>query len=434
MEKFVIEGGKKLSGSIKVLGAKNSALPIIAASLLSSGKVKIDNIPLIEDVFVLLDLLKSIGVEVDFVKKREIQISTKRLSLKSLDYSLIEKIRSSIFLFGVLPSKFKKFKMPKPGGCHLGARIIDPHIDALRPLGVFIRKDGNFFVVEKKNTTKKKIEIVLSEFSVTATENVILASVLEKGKTIDIYNAACEPYILDLVHFLRKGGAKIKGEGTHHIQIEGVPDLNFSDHFLMYDPIEMGTFLTLGAAVGKRIIIENFVPEFLRTELLKFKEANVKFSIKNLRTFNKGFGYKVCELEVLPSKLKSVKKVHNMPYPGFAPDLLPLFAVLMTQAKGVSLIYDWMYEGRMRYIEELKRMGADAFVCDLHKALITGPTQLHGTKITSFDLRAGATLIIAALLAKGKSEIFNIYQVDRGYESLDKRLKKIGAKIKRVKI
>ncbi|MBI3671558.1 UDP-N-acetylglucosamine 1-carboxyvinyltransferase [Candidatus Azambacteria bacterium] len=431
-EKFIIEGGHKLKGEIEVLGAKNAALPILVASVLSKERSIIDNIPLIGDVFTMLEILKSIGVKIKFLGKRKIQIDPSKIHLSNMDYDLVTSIRSSVFLFGALSSRFKNFKLTTPGGCQLGSRVLDPHFEGLKSVGVSIKKENGVYYVSNTAGKKGKREIVLSEMSVTATENVILASVLSKG-TIDVYAAASEHYVQDLCHFLNKMGAKISGIGTSHLTIDGVESLSGSEHFVMYDPIEMGTFISLAASTQSDILIKNTIPEFIRFELLKFKEANVNFKILNKKKFSKGWGYELADLKIKPSKLKAVKKVHNMPYPSFSADILPIFAVLMTQAKGVSLIHDWMYEGRMKYIEELNRMGADAFICDPHRALVTGPTKLEGKNITGFDLRAGATLMIAALIASGKSVISNAYQVDRGYEEIEKRLKKIGAKIKRIK-
>ncbi len=431
-EKFEIVGGYKLSGSIDVFGAKNAVLPILAASVLSKEKIIIDNIPLIEDVLTLIDILKSVGVKIVFLKKTKIELSAKNINTKNINYDLISKIRSSVLLLSALSSRVDTFKISVPGGCQLGARILAPHIEGFNALGVKIKKIGKFFKVVNSHSKKKNREIVMSEMSVTATENIIIASVLLFGTT-KIYGAASDPYVSDLCHFLNSIGAKISGIGSHELIVEGVSDLGGGKHFIMYDPIEMGTFIALAAGTKSHLTIKNVIPDFIRLELLKFKEANVKFKLNNKRIFEKGWGYEICDVEIFPSKLKAVKKVHNMPYPGFAADILPIFAALMTQAEGVSLVHDWMYEGRMKYIEELNRMGADAFVCDPHRALITGPEKLEGKDITSFDLRSGATMIIAALMASGKSVISNAYQVDRGYADIEKRLKKAGAKIKRIK-
>jgi UDP-N-acetylglucosamine 1-carboxyvinyltransferase len=430
--KFIIEGKHKLSGSIDVFGAKNAVLPILAASVLSKKKIIIDNIPVIEDVITLIDILKSIGVKVVFLGKKKIEVDAENIDPENIDYNLISKIRSSVLLLSALSSRADAFKITVPGGCQLGARILAPHIDGFKILGIKVKKRGKFFEVINSHSKKKNREVVMSEMSVTATENIIIASVLLFGTT-KIYGAASDPYVSDLCHFLNSIGAKISGVGSHELIITGVHEFTSGKHFIMYDPIEMGTFIALAAGTKSHLTVKNVIPNFIRLELLKFKEANVRFKFNNKRIFEKGWGYEICDVEVFPSELKAVKKVHNMPYPGFAADILPIFAALMTQAKGVSLVHDWMYEGRMKYIEELNRMGADAFVCDPHRALITGPEKLEGKDITSFDLRSGATMIIAALMASGKSVISNAYQVDRGYAEIEKRLKKIGAKIKRIK-
>ncbi|OGD32389.1 UDP-N-acetylglucosamine 1-carboxyvinyltransferase [Candidatus Azambacteria bacterium RIFCSPHIGHO2_02_FULL_52_12] len=427
-EKFIIRGGKKLKGTIEALGAKNAALPILVAALLTKDECVIDNIPLIGDVFKMLGILKSIGVEYKFIGKRKLRISAAKLDLKNIDYALVAEIRSSVFLFGVLSTRFKRFALPKPGGCALGARILDPHIDALGEIGVAVVKKNGLYHISKKKV--KKRTVVLSEMSVTATENILLSSAVSEGVT-EIFGAACEHYVQDVCHFLNAMGARISGIGTHHLTIHGVPKLKGARWSVMPDPIEMGTFIALAAATHSHIVIRGTAPEFIRLELLKFKEANVTLKIRNERMVKSSWGYMLADIEVFPSRLRAVAKTHNMPYPGFSSDLLPIFAVLVTQAKGVSLIHDWMYEGRLKYIDELKRMGADAFICDPHRALITGPTPLEGMDITGFDLRAGAALIIAALVAKGTTTIHSAYQADRGYEKIEERLRKIGANIKR---
>lgn len=426
---FIIKGGRKLKGSIEVRGAKNAAFAVLAATLLTKETCEIDNVPLVEDVFVMLEIFKSIGVQYEFIAERTLKISAASLSPKDIRHDMVEKIRASVLLCGALPMRAARFTLTKPGGCSIGSRILGPHIDALAHVGVAIRKRGKYLDVVKRESAGDRA-IVLSEMSVTATENAVLASVVRTG-TVTIYCAAAEPYVQDLCHMLVKMGAHISGIGTNTLVIKGVARLHGVKHFIMPDPIEMGTFITLAACTKSRIIIKNAVPEFIRFDMLKFEEAGVIVKTRNRKKITGGWGYETVDMEVVPSQLMAVKKVHNMPYPGLCPDLLPMFVVLMTQARGVSLIHDWMYEGRLKYIEELKRMGADAFICDPHRALITGPTPLEGKEITSFDLRAGAVLIIAALMAKGTTVIRNVYQVDRGYENIEGRLKKIGARIER---
>lgn len=431
-EKFIIKGGKRLKGEIEVRGAKNAAFAVCAAALLTEEECEIDNLPLVADVFTLLAIFKKIGVQWRFVSKRKIKISAKHIYPERMPHDLVEKVRASLLLWGALAWRIKKFVMFKPGGCAIGARALDPHIDALAHVGVTIQKKGGYLEIVKKTAPLRHRQIILSEMSVTATENIILASVREKGIT-EILCAATEPHVEDMCRMLNAMGADISGAGTHTLVIRGVEKLRGVSHAIIPDPIEMGTFIALAAATKSRIVIRNCVPEFIRFDLLKFKEAHVTVKIRNERTAPSGWGYALADIEVFPSQLQAVKKVHNLPYPGLCPDILPMFAVLATQAKGVTLIHDWMYEGRLKYIDELKRMGADAFICDPHRALITGPTPLEGKDVTSFDLRAGAVLLIAAFIAKGETTIHNAYQVDRGYEDIEGRLKKMGADIKRVK-
>ena len=437
-EKFLIQGGRILSGEIKVRGGKKAATPDLAASLLTQEECFIDNLPLIEDVFRMIEVLKSLGAEIRWIGPRCLKIRAKNVNPSKMNFDLVSRLRSSVLLMGALigrrglPAQAGvSFKIAKPGGCQLGTRILDPHLDGFSRLGVRIKKDDGFYEIDAKGL--KGGEIVMSEFSVTATENLVLAAVSAPGRTV-IKCAAAEPYVQDLCHFLKKMGAKIEGIGTHTLVIEG-KKLRGASHMIIPDPIEMGTFISLAGASKSELTVKNVVPQFIELELLKFKEAGLNFKILNKRVLPAGWGYQIGDLKVSgPFKIKAVKKVHNMPYPGFAADSIPTFALLMTQAKGVSLIHDWMYEARLKYVDELQRLGANAFVCDPHRALITGPTALEGKEITSFDLRTGATLILAGLSAKGETIINNAYQVDRGYERIEERLQKIGANIKRVSL
>ena len=429
MSKFIINGGKPLNGIIEVKGAKNAATKILAACLLTEQECVIENLPQIEDVFRMIEIMESMGARVQKEENGRIIIKAENLDPLKMNYDLVCKMRSSILLMGALVARCENFKIPPPGGCIIGARSISAHIDVLTALGAEIKLKENFYYLKRNHL--RGCEIIMPEISVTATENAIFGAILANGRTI-IKCAAMEPHVQDLCHFLNKMGAKIFGIGTHSLIIDCVKKLSGAKHYIIPDTIEMCTFISLAAATRSEIKIKNVVPEFIEVELLKFKEAKVNFKISGKKEFASGWGYKIADLDIFPSsQLKAVKKIHNMPYPGFAADSLSPFAVLMTQADGISLIHDWMYEGRLKYIDELNKMGASAIVCDSHRALITGPTPLYGKKITSFDLRAGAALIIAALVAKGESEIDNVYQVDRGYEKIEERLKKIGAEIER---
>lgn len=418
MQKFIINGGKQLEGKVDIMGSKNATTPILSACLLTKEECVIDNIPLIADVLKMIEILESMGVETEWVEKRKLKIKAgDSVDPEKMDFDLVEKMRSSILLLGSLLARFKKFKIKQPGGCIIGARPVGVHFDALEALGAKITQDNDFYYFEADKLIGKKI--VLREFSVTATENLMMAATLAEGTTT-IKIAAIEPHVQDLARFLIKMGARIKGMGIHTIQIQGVKKLRGTEHKIIPDPIEAGTFAIAAAATKGNVEINNINPHELDLVLEKLKEIGVNFETRK----NK--------LLIKPTqKLNSINKIETRTYPGIPTDLQAPFAVLATQAEGTTLIHDTMYEGRLAYINELNKMGANAIICDPHRALITGPTPLYGQDITSFDLRAGATLIIAALLAKGQSVISKIDQVDRGYEKIEERLRNLGAEIRR---
>jgi len=421
MQKFVINGGKPLNGQIDVMGSKNAATPILSACLLTKEECIIDNIPLISDVLKMIELLESMGVETEWIEKRKLKIKAgDNVDPEKMDFEIVGHMRSSILLLGSMLARFGKFKIKQPGGCIIGARPVGVHFDALEALGTKITSENGFYCFEADKLVGKKI--VLKEFSVTATENLMMAATLAKGTTT-IKIAAIEPHVQDLARFLIKMGARIKGLGIHTIQIEGIEKLHGAEHKIIPDPIEAGTFAIAAVATKGNVEINNINPHELDLVIEKLKEIGANIEIKNNKLLIKP-----------ASKFNAIKKIETRTYPGIPTDLQAPFAVLTTQTEGTTLIHDTMYEGRLAYINELNKMGADAIICDPHRALITGPTPLYGQDITSFDLRAGATLIIAALLAKGKSTIDKIDQVDRGYEKIEERLQKLGADIKRVDV
>lgn len=418
MQKFVINGGKPLEGEVNIKGSKNAATPILAACLLTREECVIDNVPLVADVLKMIELLKSMGVETEWVGERRLKVKAgENVDPEKMEFSIVGQMRSSILLLGSLLARFKKFKIKHPGGCIIGARPVGIHFDALEALGAKITQDGDFYYFKADKLIGKKI--ILKEFSVTATENLMMAATLAEGTTT-IKIAAIEPHVQDLARFLNKMGAKIKGLGIHTIQIDGVEKLRGAEHSIIPDSIEAGTFAIAAAVTKGNVEINNVNLHELDLVLEKLKEIGVNFETKK----NK--------LAVKPSsRFNSVNKIETRTYPGIPTDLQAPLAILATQAEGTTLIHDTMYEGRFAYINELNKMGANAIICDPHRALITGSTPLYGQKITSFDLRAGATLIIAALLAKGQSVIEKVEQVDRGYERIEERLKALGADIKR---
>jgi len=417
-EKFIIKGAKKLEGEIEVNGSKNAAGPILAATLLTDEECIIDNLPKISDIFDLLDILKTMGAEVDWVGDRKVKIKTgNNINPEKMDFEKISKTRVSVLLIGALLPKFKKFKVSRPGGDRIGLRPITTHLEALKELGVEFEEQGEFYCFNSEKLVAK--EIVLSEFSVTATENLIMVATLSNGETI-IKGAACEPHVQDLIKMLNNMGANIEGVGTHTLKIKGVEKLKGAEHKLIPDYIEAGTFISIGAVVGKKIKVNNIIPEHLDLFLAKLKEIGIEFKKTN------------SSIEVWGvDNLKPVR-VQALPYPGFPTDLLPIIVPLLTQAKGKSLIHDPLYPNRFSYVDELRKMGADIERVDPHRAFIFGQTLLKGMKIDSWDIRAGASLVVAGLMAQGKTTIGNINQIDRGYEKIEERLQKIGADIKRV--
>ena len=416
MSSLIIEGGNSLNGQINVPGAKNAATPILAASLLTKDEVVISNVPQISDVDKMIKLLEQVGAKCERVGS-EVKISAAEVNLANLDRKLVKGMRSSVLMFGPLLARLGEVSLPEPGGCIIGNRPLGAHLDSLRKLGATVEIQGESYCLKAKKLNGTRI--ILPEFSVTATENILMAAVLAEGTTT-IELAAAEPHVQDLCNFLVKIGARISGIGTHTLVIEGVSELHGTSHNLIPDTIEIGTWAVLGAVSRGEITIGPVVPEHLSIILLKLKEIGVDFELRDKY------------LVVRASRQLKPFRLQALPYPGFPTDLQAPFTVLATQASGTSLIHDPMYEGRLNHISELVKMGAGAVVADPHRVVITGPTPLYGREIRTFDLRAGATLIVAALIAQGETLIHDVENVDRGYERLDERLASLGAKIKRV--
>ncbi len=417
-EKFVINGGRPLRGEIEVRGAKNAAFPILAASLLTREQCEISNLPLIEDVFRMIEILKSMDSEISWTGERSIKINNSKINLVKINEELICLLRGSVLFFGPLLARFGKVRFPQPGGCVIGARPIDTHLDGFNQLGVKVTKEGKGYLLEQQ---KPRDSVILNEFSVTATENLMLFASLLPQKTV-IKGADQDYQVQELAKFLKKMGVKIQGAGNHQISIQGAKKLKGASHRLIYDPIEAGTFILTAAATRGNVLIKNVEIKFLELPLKRLKDFGVPYEVGQN------------SIRVLPWKKLKIDKVQSLPYPGIPSDLQSAFGVLATQSPGSTLVHDPLYEGRLRYLEDLNKMGAEIYFADPHRAVINGPTQLQGRELGSLDLRGGAALIIAGLIAKGKTIIHNIYQIDRGYEKIEERLKKLGADIKRVKI
>lgn len=416
MRNFLVRGGKKLKGTVKVSGSKNAALPIMCAALLTKEKVTLNNVPDIADIHSMIHIFEAIGVKVAF-ENGTLEIDASKISSNNFPDELVKKMRASILVLGSLLPRFKEVKMAFPGGCVLGKRSVQAHTHAFKELGAEVLDDQKGLHLKANKLSGKKI--VLPELSVTATENAIMAAVTAEGDT-EIRLAAAEPHVQDLCHFLKKMGAKIKGIGTNNIQIQGVKKLSGCTYSITGDYLEAGTFAICAVATGGDVRIEGIDPDQLDSLWQKFSEMGAKFEL------GKDF------VHVHPSKsLQSVKMLRTAVYPSFPTDLQAPFTVLLTQAKGVSKVFETLFEGRLNYLFELEKMGAHVEFMNPHQALVIGPTPLKGVPISSWDIRAGAAMVVAALIAEGDTEISNIKYIDRGYENLEGKLRELGADIHR---
>jgi UDP-N-acetylglucosamine 1-carboxyvinyltransferase len=435
MESFVIEGGHPLKGSITPQGAKNEALQILCAVLLTPETVTIHNIPDIVDVNKLIQLLKNLGVKVEQVSSASYQFCADRVNLDYLSSDQFKTdgkgLRGSIMLVGPMLARFGKGSIPRPGGDKIGRRRLDTHFEGLIKLGASFNynREDYFYSVEAKNL--KGTDMLLDEASVTGTANIVMAAVLAKGKTT-IYNAACEPYLQQLCGMLNRMGAKISGIGSNLLTIEGVESLKGTDHTVLPDMIEIGSWVGLAAMTQSEITIKNVRWEYLGQLPNVFRKLGITLEKRGDDLFVPAHkeGY-----EIQNFIDGSILTISDAPWPGFTPDLLSIVLVVATQARGSVLIHQKMFESRLFFVDKLIDMGAKIILCDPHRATIIGhdfKSQLKAATLTSPDIRAGVSLLIAALSAKGQSTIHNIEQIDRGYENIDTRLKQLGAKIERV--
>lgn len=417
MARFIIQGGKTLRGEIKVSGSKNAALPILAATLLTAEPCVIRNVPDIEDIHTMLAILCSLGSDVDF-RNNTVRIKTPRIRHEKISHELGCKMRASVLLLGPLLARTGYAKLPYPGGCVLGARPIDTHTDILHQMGVKkmpSKKEEIFFRGKPRGG-----EVVLPEFSVTGTENALMAAALTPGTTI-IRLAALEPHVQDLCRFLQKMGVGVKGIGSHIIQISGKKKLRGIHYAITPDYLEAGTLVIASILTKGSVVVRNIVSHDLDALWNLLREMKVHFRLtKN-------------SVKILPTRVfASCKRLQTNVFPGFPTDLQPPFVVLLTQAKGVSRIHETLFEGRFAYFPDLMKMGARIEKLNPHEALIKGLTQLRGKTVKSWDIRAGAAMILAALAAKGKTVINDIHYINRGYEHFDEKLRKLGADIIRL--
>ena len=416
MQKLKISGGNKLVGEINISGAKNAALPILAASLLSEKNISLNNVPQLNDIATMITLLQSMGVEVIFDDRMQLNLNARNVDRLIAPYDLVKTMRASILVLGPLVSRFGSAEVSLPGGCAIGARPVNLHIDGLRAMGAEIEVEDGY--IKASATKLQGVDYAFKEISVTGTENIMMAAVLAEGETV-ITNAAKEPEIVDLANFLRNMGAHIKGDGTHTIIINGVNKLNGADYRVMPDRIETGTYLVATAITGGKILLKNTSENLLESVLSKLKEAGAEIDS----------GESWISLDMQKGNLKAVS-FSTSPYPGFPTDMQAQFCALNSVANGKAEMVENIFENRFQHVVELHRMGADIQIMG-NIASSTGVDSLTAAPVMATDLRASAGLIIAALAAKGDTIIDRIYHIDRGYERVEEKLQQLGARVSR---
>jgi UDP-N-acetylglucosamine 1-carboxyvinyltransferase len=424
MPKFVVEGGRVLSGTIRPAGNKNAALPILAATLLTEEEVILDNVPAIRDVRTLIELLGALGVETEWIGPNRVRVRARNVRASEIDTAQAARIRASILLAGPMLARAGKMVLPPPGGDVIGRRRVDTHFLALSKLGAVVEADAGYRL---ETDGLVGADIFLDEPSVTATENAVMAAVLAKGDT-RIRNAAAEPHVQDLCNMLVAFGAHISGIGTGILEIEGVDRLGGGTFRIGSDHIEVGSFIGLAAVTRSELTIEDAAIEHLDSTLLAFERMGIRCEIRG------------CDLHVPADQDRGIRmdlgghipKIDDGPWPAFPADLTSIALVVATQCRGTILIFEKMFESRMFFADKVISMGARIVLCDPHRAVVVGPSRLHAAVLESPDIRAGMALLIAALGAEGESHIYNVGQIERGYERIDDRLRALGASIERM--
>lgn len=421
MDKFMVRGGNPLRGKIEIGGAKNSALPCLAATLLSSETVTLHNVPYVKDLITQRRLLEDLGATVLTPELRTHKVTAKNVESFEAPYHLVKTMRASVLALGPLLARFGKAKVSLPGGCAIGTRPIDLHLRAFEKLGAVVSLESGDVVATAPDGGLIGTDISFEKVTVTGTENVMMAASLANGRTT-IHNAACEPEIEDLAELMNKMGARIRGAGTSTIEIDGVESLGSAEHTIIPDRIETGTFIVAAAITGGELEIKSCRPQHLTAVIEKLREAGVEITELNQSTL---------QVRRSPSGLKAVD-VTTEPHPLFPTDMQAQYMALMTQAEGTSHIEETIFENRFMHASELIRMGADIAITG-NTATVTGPSKLMGAPILASDLRASASLVLAALCAEGETMIDRVYHIDRGYETIVRKLRALGADIERIK-
>lgn len=418
MSKFLVEKSPPLRGTVRISGAKNSALPILAASLLGTEDIILEDVPKLKDVEVMCEVLTCLGAKVEILDKGIIKINSKDINNYETPYELMSKMRASFLVMGPLLTRLGKTRTSMPGGCAIGTRPIDLHLKGFRALGAKIDVNhGNIGAYADKLVGDR---IYLDFPSVGATENIMMAAVMAEGETI-IDNAAMEPEIVDLANFLNKLGADIKGAGTSSIRIKGVDKLGGATHSVIPDRIEAGTFMVAAAITGGDVVVENVITSHIKPIIAKLREAGCQVIENESKD----------KIRVIGNGVPKAVDIKTLPYPGFPTDMQAQFMALMSVAKGTSIIIETVFENRFMHVDELKRMGADIKI-DGRSAIIQGVDQLMAAPVKATDLRAGAALVLAGLVSDGVTEISDIYHIDRGYENMEEKFAQLGAKIRRI--
>ena len=415
MEQYIIRGGNPLVGEVEISGAKNAALGILAAAIMTDDTVLIENLPDVRDINVLLEAMESIGVKVERITKHAVLMNSKDVGDLCVDYEYIKKIRASYYLIGALLGKYKKAVVPLPGGCNIGSRPIDLHIKGFKALGAKVTIRNGFIIAEADQL--KGSHIYLDTVSVGATINIMMAAAMAEGRTI-IENCAREPHVVDVANFLNSMGANVKGAGTDVIRIRGVQSLHKTEYSIIPDQIEAGTFMFAAAATKGDVLVKHVIPKHLEATTAKLLEIG-------------------CEVEefddavrVVASKRLRSTNVKTLPYPGYPTDMQPQIGVTLALASGTSIVTESIFENRFKYMDELTRMGADVRV-EGNTAIISGVEKLSGARVSAPDLRAGAALVIAGLAAEGETIVDDIIYIQRGYEDFEEKLRSLGAEIER---
>ncbi len=426
MEKFVIDGGARLSGTVVPSGNKNGALPILAASVLTSDEVVVRNVPRIRDVEAMLDILRGLGVRVEWRNGHEVSLRADALpDAHAIDRAKAEAIRASFLLAGPLLARFGDARMPPPGGDVIGRRRLDPHLDAFRSLGADVTS-GRDLLLRAPVGGLRAGDVFMDEPSVMGTENALLAAARTPGSTV-IGNAACEPHVQDLARMLVKMGVDIEGIGSNVLTVHGTREIGGCTHDIAPDHIEIGSFMALAGVTGGELRIKDCVPDDLRMIRLVFERIGLRSELDGADVIVPGDQ----DLRAQRDVGEFTARVQDGPWPAFPADLTSIAIALATQSEGQVLIHEWMFENRMIFTDKLVNMGANIILCDPHRAIVYGRSRLRGERLESPDIRAGMAMLIAALCAEGRSEIGNVRQIDRGYERIDERLRELGARIER---